>query len=729
MSPNHSGTSSGLRIVPGDRPTSVSTAKSWSLRLPKPKLPSLFTAPDDLDADAPSKAPQAAGGGRPPGKPPRKGGKKKGGGSGKGPGRSTRSKWLRKLLGAGIALGIWGVIAVAVVIGVYAYDMPDLSALTANTRKPSVTLLSADGETIAAYGDVFGEAVTLATIPKYVPDAIISTEDRRFYSHFGIDPIGLVRAAVTDLRYGHVVQGGSTITQQLAKNLFLSPERSLKRKVQELLLALQLEHRFTKDQILTLYLNRVYLGNGTWGVDAAARRYFGVPASQLNLYQSALIGGLLKAPSRYNPLNDPELSKERTTQVLENMQATGDITAAQAQQALATGPATVKRATMTGRYFADWVRDRVDQYGGGDRDVVVHTTIDMGLQRKVEALVTAMLNGPAVKARVSQGAVVVMSPDGAVRAMVGGKDYADSQFNRATQGMRQPGSSFKAFVYLAAFEAGWRPTDLILDTPITQGDYQPEDFEKEYEGTITLKRAFAKSSNVAAVRLIEKVGPEHVVQVAHKLGITDTLHADASLALGTSETSLLSMTAAYASFANTGNGVFPFGISEIDDRQGTVIFRREGEGAGNVIPPDALAQMNELFQDVIFEGTGRKAALDRPAGGKTGTTQDYRDAWFMGFTADYATGVWLGNDDNTPTKRVTGGTLPAELWHQVMMAANKGLPVRPIPSATVEVSSDQAVGGPGAPQGQGGRAGGENAGSGDGSFGTFVHNLMKFLGG
>ena len=736
MSPNPSGTSGGLRINPGDRPTSVSAVRSsWSLRIPKLGWPSYFTLPP-LFADKPAEAR----GGRddeadqPPNKRPPRGPRKRGGGAagrgskGSGDGKPPR-RWLRRILGAGVALGIWGVIAIAVVVGIYAYDLPDLSSLTASTRKPSVTLLSADGETIAAYGDVYGEPVTLATLPKYVPEAIISTEDRRFYSHFGIDPIGLVRALVADIRYGHVVQGGSTITQQLAKNLFLSPERSLKRKVQELLLALQLEHRFSKDQILTLYLNRVYLGNGTWGVDAAARRYFGVPATQLSLYQSALIGGLLKAPSRYNPLNDPELSKERTTQVLANMQDTGVITQAQAQQALATGPATVKRATMTGRYFADWVRDRIDQFGGGDRDVIVHTTIDMGLQRKVEALVTTMLNGPAVKAHVSQGAVVVMSPDGAVRAMVGGKDYIDSQFNRATQGMRQPGSSFKAFVYLAAFEAGWRPTDLISDTPITQGDYQPEDYEKDYEGTITLKRAFAKSSNVAAVRLIEQVGPQHVVQVARQLGITDTLHADASLALGTSETNLLSMTAAYASFANAGNGVFPYGISEIDDRAGTVIFHREGEGAGVVVPAAELGEMNELFQDVIFEGTGRKAALDRPAGGKTGTTQDYRDAWFMGFTADYVGGVWLGNDDNTPTKRVTGGTLPAELWHQVMMVANKGLPVRAIPGATVEVSSEQATGSPGAPQGQGGRGGGATTETGDGSFGTFVKSLMKFLGG
>ena len=328
-----------------------------------------------------------------------------------------------------------------------------------------------------------------------------------------------------------------------------------------------------------------------------------------------------------------------------------------------------------------------------------------------------------------------MSPDGAIRAMVGGRDYADSQFNRAVQGKRQPGSSFKAFLYLAALEAGWKPTDMIADTPITTGDYQPDDYNGEYEGNITLRRAFAKSSNVAAVRLIEKVGPAHVAQVARSLGIEDTLHEDASLALGTSETSLLAMTAAYASFANGGDGVFPYGITGVDDRGGENLFKREGEGAGRIIPPQQLAEMDEMMQAVIFEGTGKKAALDRPAAGKTGTTQDYRDAWFIGFTADYVTGVWFGNDDNSPMKRVTGGTLPAELWKQVMAAANKGLPVRALPGSEFQVSgqtlSDSGTM-PGTAPGQaGGQRGGASGGSSGGgpSFGGFVGRLMRFLGG
>jgi len=706
MNPKHSGQPGTLRIVPGDRPSLVSTVKSSSFRLPRLSWRALFGR--KAKPEPGPKAPRERG----PRKP-----------------RRFRS-WPIRLVGIGGALAIWGLIAVGAIFAVYSYDLPDLSNLTSTTRRPSVTLLSADGETIAAYGDVYGEPVTLKDLPKFLPEAVVATEDRHFYSHFGLDPIGLVRALLVDLRAGHVVQGGSTITQQLAKNLFLTPERSLKRKVQELVLALKLEHRFSKEQILTLYLNRVYLGNGTWGVDAAARRYFGKPATRLDLYQSALIAGLLKAPSRYNPINDPDLSRERTAQVLDNMEAVGNIAHDEVQRALAGGPAGVKAASLAGRYFADWVRTGIDQYVKGDQDMVVRTTLDMALERKAEALLETMLAGPGAKAGVTQGAVVVMRPDGAVRAMVGGRSYADSQFNRAVQGLRQPGSSFKPFLYLAALEAGWKPTDPIADTPITNGDYQPEDYGQEYEGTITLERAFAKSSNVAAVRLIERVGPARVAAVARRLGILDTLHADASLALGTSETSPLAMTAAYASFANAGNGVFPYGIAAIDDRQGNAVFRREGEGAGRVVAPAELAAMDGMMQAVIAEGTGKKAALDRPAAGKTGTTQDYRDAWFLGFTADYVAGVWLGNDDDSPTRRVTGGSLPAELWRQVMLAANKGLPPRPLPGSALEASA-QAPAAPATESGARGARGAPGpAGAGSSeSFGTFIHNMMKFFGG
>jgi penicillin-binding protein 1A len=599
--------------------------------------------------------------------------------------------WLRRIGSALVVLGIWVGIAVAAVLGYYSLDLPDLSSLTATLRKPSITILASDDQQISAYGDVYGESLTLDQMPKWLPEAVLATEDRHFYSHFGLDPIGLARAMVVNIRARHWVQGGSTVTQQLAKNLFLSPEKNLKRKIQELLLALSLEHKFTKQQILTLYLNRVYLGSGTWGVDAAAHRYFDASARDLNLYQCALLGGLMKAPSRYNPQNDRTQSAKRTAQVLANMVAAGYIGQDEADNARNTGQATVKQISHTGRYFGDWVHDQVASIAGSDRDIVVHTTLDMTLQRKAEAELEALLAGPGAKAGVTQGAIVVMTPDGAVRALVGGRNYATSQFNRATQGMRQPGSSFKAFLYLAAMEDGFSENDTIEDTPITTGKYRPQNFSHKYEGTISLRHAFAESSNVAAVKLIERIGPKRVVSVARRLGITTDLHADASLALGTSEVPLVEMTAAYASFANGGKGVFAYGYPEVDGVHGDVLYRREGGGAGEVIQPGPLKQMTDLMVAVVQEGTGKAAALDRPVAGKTGTTQDFRDAWFIGFTADYVCGVWLGNDDDTPLNRITGGTLPAKLWHTVMAAAEQGLPVRPLPGLIEPESAETPV--------------------------------------
>jgi len=613
-----------------------------------------------------------------------------------GPRRPLAVTLLRRLGSAVLVVAIWGGIAVAGVVIYYSLDLPDLSSLTATLRKPSITILAADDEQVTAYGDVYGETLTLDQMPKWLPEAVLATEDRHFYSHFGLDPIGLARAMVVNIRAHHWVQGGSTITQQLAKNLFLSPDKNLKRKIQELLLAVWLEHKFTKEQILTLYLNRIYLGNGTWGVDAAAHRYFDISATQLNLYQSALLGGLMKAPSRYNPQNDRTQSAKRTAQVLANMVAAGYISQAEADQARDSGQATVKQISHTGRYFADWIHDQVAPIAGADRDIVVHTTLDMNLQRKAEAELEALLAGPGAKAGVTQGAIVVMTPDGAVRAMVGGRNYATSQFNRATQGMRQPGSSFKAFLYLTAMEEGFSEEDTIEDSPITTGKYRPENYTHRYEGPISLRKAFAKSSNVAAVRLIERIGPKRVVATARRLGITTDLQANASLALGTSEVPLVEMTAAYATFANGGRGVFAYGYPEVDDPHGAALYQREGGGAGQVIAPGPLKQMTDLMVAVVQEGSGKAAQLDRPSAGKTGTTQDYRDAWFIGFTADYVAGVWLGNDDGTPLNKITGGTLPTQLWHNVMVTAEQGLPVRPLPGqvapeSEAPVASDQGA--------------------------------------
>ncbi len=638
--------------------------------------------------------PGAAGGGEPPPerkpKPAKDGGKK--------PPKKNKAagerRWLRRTLVWGATLAIWAGIALAGVVAYYAIDLPDIDRMTATTRRPSVVFQSVDGEVFAAYGDLYGEPLDLADMSPFIAQAVLSTEDRRFYSHFGFDPIGLARAAFTNLRAGHMVQGGSTITQQLAKNLFLTPDRTLKRKVQELLMALWLERRFSKDQILSLYLNRVYLGSGTFGVDAAAKRYFDVSARKVDLYQAAVIAGLLKAPSRYSPINDPEASRKRTADVLAHMVRAGYIDQTTADAAEVTGAARlIRRQVPAGRYFADWVMSNLDQFGEvSGKDIVVKTTLDVGLERKVEAELKAMMAGAGAKANASQGAVVVMSPDGAVRALAGGKDYDDSQFNRATQGLRQPGSSFKPFVYLTAMEKGFTPDDQFDDAPIRLGNWSPGNYTGRYLGRITLRQALAESVNTVAVRLVEEVGPSRVVATARRLGITSDLRPDATLALGTSEVSLVELTTAYATFANGGAGVSAYAVSQITDPAGHVLYQRQGAGFGRVISPVALARMHDMMGAVIQNGSGKAARLDRPAAGKTGTTQDYRDAWFMGFTADYVAGVWMGNDDyRVEMKKVTGGGLPAQLWKTVMTAAHRGLPARPLRTPEPEAPSSSVV--------------------------------------
>ena len=602
----------------------------------------------------------------------------RGGGGGK-----DGRRWLKRLAMWGLTLAIWIGIGLGGVVAYYAIDLPDIDRMTTTTRRPSVVFQAADGEVFAAFGDLYGETLDLGEISPFIAQAVLATEDRRFFSHWGFDPIGLARAFYTNLRAGHMVQGGSTITQQLAKNLFLTPERNLKRKVQELLMALWLEKRFSKEQILTLYLNRVYLGSGTFGVDAAAKRYFDVSARKVDLYQAAVIAGLLKAPSRYSPLNDPEASRRRTADVLANMVKAGYIDQKTADTVQVTGASQmIRRAAPTGRYFADWVMSHLDQFGEvAGKDIVVRTTLDIGLQRKVEASLAAMMAGAGAKANAGQGAVVVMNHDGAVRVMAGGKDYDDSQFNRAAQGLRQPGSAFKPFVYLAAMEKGHAPDDMWDDAPIKLGNWSPGNYTGKYLGRITLRQALAESVNTVAVRLIEDVGPARVIATARKLGISSELTGNASLALGTSEVTLVELTTAYAALANGGMGVGAHAVTQITDPAGKVLYQRSGGGFGRVVSPEALARMHDMMSAVITSGSGKAARLDRPAAGKTGTTQDYRDAWFMGFTADYVAGVWMGNDDyRIEMRKVTGGGLPAQLWKQVMTAAHKGLPVHALPS-------------------------------------------------
>jgi penicillin-binding protein 1A len=605
------------------------------------------------------------------------------------PRRSAAPKRPRRRFGAMLlrwaaVATIWLIVALGGVFAYFALTLPETADLAAGVRRPSVTMLASDGTLIATYGDLFGEPLKLKDLPRHLPEAVIATEDRRFWNHFGLDVLGLARAAWINWRAGRVVQGGSTITQQLAKNLFLTPERTLARKLQEALLAVWLERRFTKNQLLEIYLNRVYLGAGAYGVDAASRRYFGKSAREVTVYESAILAGLLKAPTRYSPARDRERAGQRAAQVLANMVDAGYLSEAQAASAArqSTQLAEIAVSRPGSRYFADWLIDFVNDFGAtAKRDLVVVTTLDARLQEAAEYAVAGMLRLDGAKAGATQAALVAMSPDGAVRALVGGRDYGESQFNRATQALRQPGSAFKPFVYLAALERGMTPATRMVDAPIRLGNWQPHNYTGRYLGEITLAEAVAESVNTVAVQVAQRAGIANVVKAAKRLGITADLGNDASLALGTSEVTLLELTGAYAAFSAGGIGAWPYGIAEIRDAQGRVLFRRTGGGPGRVIDPAIAAEMNELLAGVIARGTGKSAQLGRPAAGKTGTTSDYRDALFVGYTPGLVAGVWMGNDDNSPMKKVTGGSYPARTWKAFMTAALKDTAPAPLPEA------------------------------------------------
>lgn len=606
----------------------------------------------------------------------------------KGSALGRAGKWI------GAAM-VWGFIAGLFLIGWFYTDLPDVEDSLAPSRRPTIWVLAADRSELAAVGDLYGVPVHLSDLPRALPQAVIATEDRRYYDHFGIDLWGLARATVANIRAGRIVQGGSTITQQVAKNLFLTPARNLKRKIQEVMLALWLENKFTKDQILELYLNRVYLGAGTYGVDAAARKYFGRPASAINTWQAAMLAGLLKAPSRYNPLTDRTRAAERTKVVLSVMVDAGYLTDAEA--AAARKEEATSHPNRPGRrapYFVDWVLDQVSDYvGGRDRDLVVQTTLLPTLQARAETTLRTTLQRNGETRRIGDGAVLVMGTDGAVKAMVGGEDYDASQFNRATQAKRQPGSAYKPIVYLAALKAGKRPDDIYEDSPVKIGDWQPSNFEGTYAGRMTLAQALAHSVNTIAVKLAVDVGIDKVAQTARSLGLDPGNKPDASIALGTAEASLLDLTAAYAPFANGGDAVIPYGIFEIRDGGGNVFYRRAGTGPGRVVQPGQLRDMNRMLERVLIDGTGKNAAFGYEAAGKTGTSQNFRDAWFIGYTADFVAGVWLGNDDGTSMKGVTGGSFPAIIWRDVMRTAHEGVQPKPLPSSP-ETPSAPAAGAP-----------------------------------
>ncbi|MBR0655381.1 PBP1A family penicillin-binding protein [Roseomonas arctica] len=565
-------------------------------------------------------------------------------------------------VGMTIIVSVWGALAVGAILLFFTWDMPGPEAALAATRRPSVTLQAGDGRVIATSGDIYGDVLRLSDMPASLPAALIAIEDRRFRSHWGLDVVGLARAAWVNLTAGRVAQGGSTITQQLAKNLFLTPARSFRRKVQEALLALWLERRFTKDEILEIYLNRVYLGAGAYGVDAAARLYFGISARRLELWQSAILAGLPRAPSRLNPRANPAGAVARGMEVLDAMAETGAIRDGSAA-ALAERMAFPRAPSREAGWFADWAQDDLAERFPGNADLVLRSALDAGLQSVVEARLEALLAGAGAQAGVAQGAVVAMEAEtGAVRAMAGGRDYRASPFNRAVQARRQPGSAMKAFVFLAALEAGATPDDMVSDAPVSLGGWSPGNGAWRARGEISLEEAFAQSVNGAAVRVMQRAGgPRPVAAVATRLGLAGPHPRDGSIALGTGEASLLELTAAYAAFANGGMRVVPHALREA--RAGGQRVPVPAATPVRVIEAGHAAEMRRMLEAVVARGTGRGAGR---GAGKTGTTQDFRDAWYIGFDRGLVLGIWLGNDDGTPMRGVAGGGLPVRLWREIM---------------------------------------------------------------
>jgi penicillin-binding protein 1A len=589
---------------------------------------------------------------------------------------------------------VWLGVGFAGLLGVLAYDLPDVDRLAAPVRGPSIQIASADGAVIQRIGALYGPRLDYAEFSPWLVKAVVATEDRRFFEHDGVDLRGLARAALANALAGRVVQGGSTITQQLAKNLFLTPERTLARKLKELVLAVWLESRFDKRSLMAIYLNRVYFGGGAYGAEAAARRFFAKSAADLSLPEAAMLAGLLKAPSRFAPTHDLAAARTRAALVLDNMAAVGLIDAAEAAEAKAR-PATLATPPTTGeggRYFADWVMEDLGGFVGPDPvDLTVVTTLDSRIQRLAEEAVAAELAAHGSERGIGQAAAIVMAPDGAVLAMVGGRAYGESQFNRATQALRQPGSAFKLFVFLAGLEAGYRPESRFVDGPLSINGFAPRNYDDEYFGEVTLAEALARSLNSVAAQLAWKVGVDEVIGAARRLGVTSPLRRDLGLALGASEVSLLELTAAYGALANDGRAVLPYGIAEVRDVEGRVLYARSGSGGGEAIGPEARTAMIRMLARVIVEGTGAAARIDWPAAGKTGTSEDYRDAWFVGFTRDLVAGVWVGNDDNAPMRRVTGGGVPARIWASVMAGAMAGRPPAPLYEENVPSLLDDLI--------------------------------------
>lgn len=576
---------------------------------------------------------------------------------------------LRTLFYYLFILGIWAGIALSIVILYLALTLPNIEHITNKTRSPSITILDRNDEKITAINDMYGNTVEVEKLPKHVWQAVIATEDKRFFSHFGVDIHGLLRAIYNNIKANRTAQGGSSITQQLAKNVFLSKERSIKRKLQEVMITLWLEHKFTKNQILSLYLNRISLVGGKYGIAIAAESIFGKSIYDINIAESAILAGMLRAPSKLNPAKNPDASISRMKVVLKLMREQNYIT--EDEYITAMNYKYEKQDTNFNqtRYFIDYTMDSFNSLIGDiSTDIIIHTTLDSKIQKTAENITKTYLENDGEKYNFSQIATVIMNTDGEILGLIGGSDYSQTQFNRVSQMKRQPGSIFKPFVYLAGLESGLTPTDIFDDKPTSIGDWTPRNHDEKYLGPVTMKTALEKSLNTVPVQIAKKIGLKNIIKTAQKLGLVDKLSNDYSIILGTSETTLMDLTSAYATFANNGKGVIPHTINEITTPSGEVIYSRHGSGVGTIISEKYTNYMNSMLKSVIEGGTGANANIaGETIYGKTGTSQNNRDAWFIGYTPKYITGIWIGNDNNTPMSSSSyGGTIPAKIFKAIM---------------------------------------------------------------
>ena len=568
---------------------------------------------------------------------------------------------------------VWGTILLVPLVIYYAYDLPNISNIDKANSKTTMMVMDRNGEVISTYGDVFGEWLDYEEMPPEQIEAVIATEDRRFFIHKGVDFRGLGRAVYSNLLAGKMVEGGSTISQQLAKNLYLNSNRTFKRKVQELLLSFWLEMKLDKQEIMTIYLNRAYFGAGAYGIDAASRTIFGHSARELTLTEAAMIAGMLKGPALYSPLRDVQRAYSRTSIVLDNMVAVGFIDQSTADIAK-TRSVNINSSAAGGdvRYFTDWIVEQVPELVGQlNEPIIIHTTLVPEMQQMAASAVLQILNRQE-RFEDTQAALVSMDYDGAVRALVGGKDYGESQFNRAVQAQRQPGSAFKIFVYLAALEAGYGPATIMRDSPIILNNWSPKNYSDTYIGEVTLEEAFAKSINTVAVKLSERTDRNSVIEMAERLGVTSPLTTEPSLALGTSEMNLLELTSAYSVVARGGIETIPYGIVEIQNSAGQILYRHMPGPEKRILEPEVSFTMHSMLQNVVATGTARSALMDFPVAGKTGTTQNYKDALFVGYGREMINGVWVGKDDSSAMQGITGGGTPAHIWKNFMYRVSLG---------------------------------------------------------